>query len=533
MLHALRRAAGLRRRRRCCNRPRRCEPRATSTPACAALSAARRAGVRLGRAGRRRALTGCTAWTSDAALRPVLEAAGRRVAAAGPAARCIALNGAIYVADVAWLRRTRRFVGAGHGRLRDAGANARSTSTPLPIFEAFARPITRGRPCLSTPSRRDDRPRARSEADAPEVARYGLPLQVGFCRRCVISNQRPNSAVEFAHTKDSKKQTIHFDAEGVCDACRVAEQKHNDDRLGRARAQAARAVRPPSQQGRQLRLPRAGLRRQGQLLRRARAQVQVRHAPADGDVGAAHLHRVGLEELPGLDPRRLRQLPVHAQRPRAPAAHAAGGREPVPPVPAVHPRPEGAGAEDGAAARASRWCSTARTRPSTATRSPTRRRAKRDWSYFTAQDKSKIFLGGTSRRRSAGALRRRRTTTCSPTCRPIPSEIERQKVEVHYLGYYLKWHPQSCYYYAVEHGGFQASPERTPGTYSKYNSIDDRIDDFHYYTTLHQVRHRPRHLRRGAGDPLRRHHARRGRGAGAAASTASSRSASPRRSSAT
>jgi hypothetical protein len=56
-------------------------------------------------------------------------------------------------------------------------------------------------------------------------------------------------------------------------------------------------------------------------------------------------------------------------------------------------------------------------------------------------------------------------------------------VEVHYLGYYLKWHPQSCYYYAVEHGGFQAAPERTPGTYSKYNSIDDRIDDFHYWTT--------------------------------------------------
>ena len=36
----------------------------------------------------------------------------------------------------------------------------------------------------------------------------------------------------------------------------------------------------------------------------------------------------------------------------------------------------------------------------------------------------------------------------------------------------------------LEHGGFQASPERTPGTYSKYNSIDDKIDDFHYYTTF-------------------------------------------------
>jgi len=36
-----------------------------------------------------------------------------------------------------------------------------------------------------------------------------------------------------------------------------------------------------------------------------------------------------------------------------------------------------------------------------------------------------------------------------------------------YLGYYLKWHPQSCYYYAVEHGGFSGLAERTPGTYSK------------------------------------------------------------------
>ena len=40
---------------------------------------------------------------------------------------------------------------------------------------------------------------------------YGLPADVQFCRRCVISNQRPNSAIEFSHTKASRKQTIHFD----------------------------------------------------------------------------------------------------------------------------------------------------------------------------------------------------------------------------------------------------------------------------------------------------------------------------------
>ena len=65
-----------------------------------------------------------------------------------------------------------------------------------------------------------------------------------------------------------------------------------------------------------------------------------------------------------------------------------------------------------------------------------------------------------------------------------PAELQANKTEVHYVGYYVKWHPQSAYYYAVEHGGFQASPERTLGTYSKYNSIDDRIDDFHYWTTF-------------------------------------------------
>jgi hypothetical protein len=64
-----------------------------------------------------------------------------------------------------------------------------------------------------------------------------------------------------------------------------------------------------------------------------------------------------------------------------------------------------------------------------------------------------------------------------------PARLKEAKIEIHYLGYYLKWHPQSCYYYSVDHGGFEAAPERTPGTYSKYNSIDDRIDDLHYYTT--------------------------------------------------
>ena len=50
------------------------------------------------------------------------------------------------------------------------------------------------------------------------------------------------------------------------------------------------------------------------------------------------------------------------------------------------------------------------------------------------------------------------------------------------MGYFHKWDPQEMYYYAAENTGFKANTERTEGTYSKYSSIDDKIDSFHYYT---------------------------------------------------
>jgi hypothetical protein len=109
--------------------------------------------------------------------------------------------------------------------------------------------------------------------------------------------------------------------------------------------------------------------------------------------------------------------------------------------------------------------------------------AQRDWSYFTSANKAEIYLGGTSVQSLYDDFGLEEQDLL-PYLPADPAQMQRKQVEVHYLGYYLKWHPQSCYYYAVEHGGFEASPERTPGTYSKYNSIDDRIDDFHYYTTF-------------------------------------------------
>lgn len=62
------------------------------------------------------------------------------------------------------------------------------------------------------------------------------------------------------------------------------------------------------------------------------------------------------------------------------------------------------------------------------------------------------------------------------------SVLEEKGISFRYLGYYIKWVPQDAYYYAVEHTGFEANPDRTEGTYSKYNSLDDKVDGFFYYT---------------------------------------------------
>ena len=64
--------------------------------------------------------------------------------------------------------------------------------------------------------------------DKTNVTKYGLPAEIKFCKKCVISNQRPNSAVEFKHTENSKKTTINFNESGVCDACIVTEKKNDN-----------------------------------------------------------------------------------------------------------------------------------------------------------------------------------------------------------------------------------------------------------------------------------------------------------------
>jgi N-acetyl sugar amidotransferase len=61
------------------------------------------------------------------------------------------------------------------------------------------------------------------------------------------------------------------------------------------------------------------------------------------------------------------------------------------------------------------------------------------------------------------------------------SQLEKKGVSQYFMSYFKKWIPQENYYYAVENTGFKANPVRNEGTFSKYASIDDKLDGFHFY----------------------------------------------------
>ncbi|MDP3541397.1 MAG: N-acetyl sugar amidotransferase [Elusimicrobiota bacterium] len=318
-------------------------------------------------------------------------------------------------------------------------------------------------------------------ADETLATKFGLPAKVAFCKICVISNQRPNSAVEYQHTKDTKKSTIGFDAEGVCDACRFTEKKNREiDWKQRDLELRALCDRFRRDDGRyDCLVPGSGGKDSFYAAHKLKVEYGMHpltltwaphiytdwgwrnlqlwiHAGFDNHLvtpnGRVHrlLTRLALERL--FHPF---QPFIIGQKAIAPKAAAALD------IPLIF-----YGENEAEYGNPLLDNST----------------AKRDHAYFASADQSKIFLSGTSvkeLKEDFGLV----SNDLEPYMPVHPDALAKVGAEVHYLGYYLKWHPQSCYYYAVEHGGFEASPERVPGTYSKYNSLDDKMDDFHWWTT--------------------------------------------------
>ena len=312
--------------------------------------------------------------------------------------------------------------------------------------------------------------------------KFGLPAEVIYCKRCVMSNQRPASIPEFKHTPDRKgAKYMHIDEEGICDACRHAEEKERIDWDAREKEL--------------LKLLDKYRRNDGHY------DILVPGSGGKDSAMQAHIlkYKYGMHpltctwppilytdygwqnfknwlEIGGFDNVSFRPNPkaqklltkLSIQNLLHPFQTFILGQKNLAPkiamqygIPLIFYGENEAEYGNPLADNAS---------------------SLRDKAYFAMKNLDEMYLAGLP----VQELIEKHDLTLNDLLTYLPADyeaLEKSNLEVHYLGYYLKWTPQEAYYYAVENTGFQARPFRTEGTYSKYNSIDDKIDDLHYFTT--------------------------------------------------
>jgi len=312
-------------------------------------------------------------------------------------------------------------------------------------------------------------------------AYYGLPTEVVFCKRCVMSNQRPSSYPEFKHTKARITPTMNIDEEGVCDACRTAEQKELIDWEERERQLWALCDKHRKNDGSyDCLVPGSGGKDsayQAHVLKYKYGMhpLTVTWPPIlYTDYGYENFKNWievgGFDNISFKPNGRVQKLltRLSIQNLLHPFQTFILGQKNLGPKIAAKWGIELIFYGENEAEYGNPLADNST--------------SLRDKSFFTMRHIDEVFLGGVSIRE----LCERYDVDMADLMVYLPppaDEIVRANIEVHYLGYYLKWTPQESYYYAVEHTGFKARPFRTQGTYSKYNSIDDKIDDLHYYTT--------------------------------------------------
>ena len=312
-------------------------------------------------------------------------------------------------------------------------------------------------------------------------AYYGLPENIVYCTRCSNSNQKPSSEKEYKHNIHTKKPTIEFDENGVCSACKVSAQKKSINWDDRKKLLIDLCNKYRRNDGRyDCLVPGSGGKDSFYAAHKLKYEFGMNpltvtwaphiytdwgwknfqswiHSGFDNYLftpnGKVHrlLTRIALEKLfHPFQPFMMGQMyfpPKIAANLDIPLVFY--GENP---------------AEYG-------------------NKSDSNLTAKKETSFFSSSDIDNFYIAGTLVK-DLQSIYNLTLVDLEPYMPADNKMMQSNNINVQYLGYYMPWHPQECFYYAVENGNFSAAPERSTGTYSKYSSIDDKMDDFHYFTTF-------------------------------------------------
>ena len=307
---------------------------------------------------------------------------------------------------------------------------------------------------------------------------YGLPSRVEFCKSCSISNQRPRSVVEFKNSDDQKKG-IHFNKDGICDACEYVKTKNKINWKSREEKLLKLLDRHRKKSGYDCIVPGSG----GKDSAFASHILKYKYGmnPLTVTWSPHYYTKIGWENfvnwihIGGFDNilftpngkvhRLLTKLAfknlLHPFQPFIVGQRIIGPsiaiKYNIPLIFYGENQAEYGNAIDE------------------------NENPEMNKNFFTNND-NKIVLSGLTIDKIIKDYNYK-LKDFAPYIPPLKNDLEKHKIEQRFLGYYLKWDPQECFYYASEHTGFKPNDERTEGSYSKYSSIDDKIDPFHYYCT--------------------------------------------------
>jgi N-acetyl sugar amidotransferase len=302
---------------------------------------------------------------------------------------------------------------------------------------------------------------ARIRSEAYSLDPQKTPDHVQQCTRCVVTNQRPR---------------ITFDAEGVCSACRYAERQQYVNWDNRREALEVLLKRHRLKDGYNCIVPASGGKDSSTVAWRLKNEfgmnpLLVKWAPfVYTDIGRKNMDALVHAGFDVVEMTTNGHL--HRKLARLSFEYLGDHFQPFVYGQLAWPMHMAAmldvqlvfGAENGEAAYGGDGSAN----------------DARSWAY---QDWERVYLKGVGLRRlieigkNLGALTDAEIRSLSPFY-TLPMYMPR--VEYHWLAYYLPHHPQGNFYFAQEHCGFTPNPERNVGTFSKYASIDDATDDFHY-----------------------------------------------------
>ena len=311
---------------------------------------------------------------------------------------------------------------------------------------------------------------------------YGLPEKVEFCSNCVMSNQRPNSEIEFKHSIKTKKKTLNLDKNKYVDACLNAEEKEKINWKERENQLIKLLDKYRSKDGSyDCIVPGSGGKdsaMQAHLLKYKYGMnpLTITWPPILYNINYGYKNwknwiNSGFDNISFTPNGRIMKLLTKLSVENL-----------------FHPfQTFILGQKNLALKIASKYkiplIFYGENEAEYGNPIADNNSSLRDKSYFSYNNIDQLFLGGVSIK----YLKEKFNLSNADLEIFLPineSDLSETQISVHYLGYYLRWIPQEAYYYAVENTNFKARPFRTQGTYSKYNSIDDKIDDLHYYTTF-------------------------------------------------